>query len=229
MAQKEVLNAEAILAQAKASLEQSQAGVEQSLRRLQILGVKPGQFGQRLAVKAPISGKVLEMNVVPGEYRNDTSAPVMTIADLSSVWVTADVPESAIRFIKIGEPLDIEFTAYPGEKFRGRVRQIADLVDPQTRTIKVRAELANPGAKFRPEMFARVSHTDAMEVRPVVPESSVMQDEGKAFVWKEQSPGQFQRAAVELGSKVGDRVAVKQGISAGDRIVTDGVMLLRGN
>ena len=227
VAQKDVINTEAILTQAKASLEQSHAAVEQAQRRLQILGVKPGEFGQRLAVRAPISGKILEMNVVPGEFRNDTSAPVMTIADLSTVWVTADVPESAIRFIKTGERLDIELTAYPGETFRGRVTQIADLVDPQTRTVKVRAEVPNGTGRFRPDMFARVSHTETTEQRPVVPAAAVIQDEGKSFVWREQGRGQFQRAPVELGSRAGDRIAVKQGVNAGDRVVTDGVMLLR--
>ena len=102
------LNAESMLTQSKAVVEQASAGVQQCRRRLEILGVEPGQFGQRVSVRAPISGKVLEMNVVPGEFRNDLSAPLLTIADLSSVWVTSDVPETSIRQIQVGEPITIE-------------------------------------------------------------------------------------------------------------------------
>jgi cobalt-zinc-cadmium efflux system membrane fusion protein len=226
VAQKEVLNAEAILAQNKAGLEQAQAGVEQGRRRLEILGVRPGEFGQRLAVRAPIGGKVLDLNIASGEYRNDTSAAVMTIADLSSVWVTADVPETAIRMVKPGEGLDIELSAFPGETFRGRVTQIADVVDPQTRTVKVRAELANRDGRLRPEMFGRIRHTEGTERCLVVPASAVMQDENRQYVWRESSPGIFERIAVETGVRMGGRVAIRSGLEPGARVVTDGVMLI---
>ncbi len=146
---KEVLNAQAVAVQLEAAVEQAQANVEQARRRLEILGIQPGAFGQKLTVRAPISGKVLELSVVNGEFRNDLGAPVMTIADLSSVWVTSDVSETAIRFIKPGEPVRIELAAWPGQPFSGRVTLIGDMVDPQTRTVKVRAELPNPGGRLK--------------------------------------------------------------------------------
>ncbi len=229
VAKKEVLNAEAMLTQSQASLEQAQAGAQQSRRRLELLGIEPGRFGQKVAVTAPIAGKVLEMNIVPGEYRNDTSAPVMTITDLSTVWITSDVPESSIRLVKLGEAVQIDLAAYPGEKFRGRVKQIADTVDPQTRTIKVRAEMDNPGGRLRPEMFGQIRHVEALENKPVVPASAVIEADSRRVVWRETAPGQFQRTAVTLGGRIGDRVAILSGLKAGDRIVIDGVMLLQSN
>lgn len=229
VAQKEVLNAEALLAQAKAALDQALAGGEQSRRRLQILGVKPGQFGQSVAVLAPISGKILDMSVAPGEYRNDTSSPLVTIADLGSLWVTADVPETSIRHIQLGEPLNVDFEAYPGESFRGRVTRIADVVDPQTRTIKVRAEIANRDGRLRPEMFCRIRHSEAIESKPVVPASAVVMQEGQNVVWRLVAPGSFERVAVQTGARVGDRVAILSGLSAGDKVVIDGTMLLKTN
>ena len=87
---------------------------------------------------------MLDLSVVPGEFRNDTNAPLMTIADLSTVWVTSQVPESYIRFVQVGERVEVSLVAYPGEVFDGRVARVADVVDPQTRTIKVHAELAEP-------------------------------------------------------------------------------------
>jgi cobalt-zinc-cadmium efflux system membrane fusion protein len=160
VAQKEVLSAENALTQAKTAVDQAQAALEQSTRRLQLLGLKPGVLGEKVTVPAPLSGKVLEMNVAPGEYHNDTNAPVMTVADLSSVWVSSDVPESAIRFIQPGERIDVTLTAYPGEVFRGRVTRIADTVDPQTHTIKVRAQMSNPNERLRPEMFGYPPHRE---------------------------------------------------------------------
>ena len=227
VAQKELLNAQSVLTQSKAAVEQAEAGVQQSLRKLEILGLKPGAFGQQVEVRAPVSGKVLDMNIVPGEYRNDTSTPVMTIADLSTVWVTSDVPESSIRLVHKGERVDIELSAYPGETFRGRVAQIADTVDPQTRSIKVRAEISNADGRLRPEMFARIHLVDGVQQKPVVPVTAVLQGESGTFVVKELSPGRFKQTPVTLGARLGNRVAIAQGLVPGDRVVTDGALLVK--
>lgn len=227
IAKKEVINAESAMAQAKAALEQSEAAESQAQRKLDLLGLKRDEFGQKVVVRAPIAGKVLEITVAPGEYRNDTNASLMTIADLSTVWVSSDVPESQIRFIRPGERLDLELTAFPGQTFHARVTRIADTVDPQTRTIKVRAEIDNSRGLLRPEMYGSVRHVESTREMPVVPAGAVVQSEGQNLVYKETAPGRFQTVPVELGSKVGDRIAVTSGLSKGDRIVTDGVMLLK--
>jgi cobalt-zinc-cadmium efflux system membrane fusion protein len=224
--QKEVYNAQAITVQGQAAVEQAQAALEQARRRLQILGIGSETFGQRVTIHAPISGKVLEMSVVNGEFRNDLSAPVMTIADLSSVWVTSDVPETAIRLVRMGEPVKIEFAAYPGETFHGRVAQIGDTVDPQTRTVKVRAELQNPGGRLKPQMFGNIQLAEQTESRPTVPAGSVIATDGRTLVWRETAKGVFEKVSVVTGPQAGDRVAILSGLQAKDRIVVDGVMLL---
>src|SRR5262249_9615497 len=159
--------------------------------------------------------------VVAGEYRNDTNAPVMTIADLSTVWVSSDVPESAIRFIQVGERIDVQLTAYPGETFHGRVTRIADTVDPQTRTIKVRAELDNPKGRLRPEMYGTIRHTDTVRTLPVVPLGAVIQTDGKSSVWVEKEPGRFQLVDVKTGERAGETLPVMSGLHAGMRVVVD--------
>src|SRR5438552_1308465 len=165
IAKKEVINAENSLAQAKAAVEQAKASQEQYSRRIGMFGLKAGKFGQSVEVRSPLSGKVLELSVAAGEYRNDTNAPLMTIANLSSVWVSADVPESSIRLVQVGERVDVTLAAYPNETFRARVMRIADTVDPQTRTIKVRAELDNSHGRLRPEMFGSMRHTESIDMR----------------------------------------------------------------
>ena len=129
------------------------------------------------------------MSVVSGEYRNDTNAPLITIADLSSVWVSADVPESYIRFIQPQEKVEISLVAYPGDTFEGRVSRIADTVNPQTRTVKVQAEIQNPRGRLRPEMFGSVHHVESMKVMPVLPPAAVVQNVGKSIVFVEIEPG----------------------------------------
>ena len=228
IAQKEVLNGENNVSQGKATLEQAEAVKKQAGRKLEIFGLQPGQFGQKLVVRAPISGKVLEMTAVPGEFRNDTNAPVMTIADLSTVWVASDVPESSIRLIHVNERLEINLAAYPDETFIGRVTRIADVVDPQTRTVKVRAEMDNSRGRLRPEMFGRIRHVEAMAPRPVVPAGTVIQGDGQNVVYVEKSPGVFVQRAVTVGPRVKNGVAILNGLRAGDRVVVDGVMLLKG-
>ena len=231
--QKEVLNGQAVVVQAQSSVEQSQAAAEQARRRLQILGIVPGSFGQRVTVNSPISGKVLEMSVANGEFRNDLSVPLMTIADLSSVWVTSDVPETAIRLVKPGEPARIQLSAYPNETFSGRVTLIGDVVDPQTRTVKVRAEIPNPNGRLKPEMFGNIQLAERSELRPTVPAAAIMAtavaNDGKAIVWRETRRGTFEKVAVTLGPQLGNRVAILSGLSDQDRIVVDGVMLLSAN
>jgi cobalt-zinc-cadmium efflux system membrane fusion protein len=167
------------------------------------------------------------MSVAAGEYHNDTNAPVMTIADLSTVWVSSDVPESQIRFIDPGERIDVSLTAYPGETFHGRVTRIADTVDPQTRTIKVRAEMDNARGRLRPEMFGTIRHTDSFKTMPVVPPGAVVQEQGKTLVWMERGTGRFQPVQVRAGDRNDGYVPILNGLRSGDRIVVDGTMLLR--
>jgi cobalt-zinc-cadmium efflux system membrane fusion protein len=228
IARKEVVAAETAVAQAESALKQAEAAMQQAASRLELLGLKPGSFRQKIAVRAPLSGKITEMTVVAGEYRSDLSAPLMTIADLSTVWVSADVPESSIRFVKIGEQFDVTLAAFPGEVMKSRVARIADSVDPQTRTIEVWAELKNPDGRLRPAMFGQVRHVEDYRVTPAIPAPAVIQAEGRTAVYRELRPGVFQEVQVRLGKQSEGWVPVEHGLSVGDRVVVDGVMLLRG-
>ncbi len=228
VAKKDVQAADSALAQAKAALEQARATREQSLRRLTVLGLSPNGFDQQVVVRAPLSGKVLELSVVPGEFRNDTTAPLLTIADLSTVWVDSQVPETYIRFVQVGERVEISLAAFPGEKFEGRVSRIADTVDPQTRTVKVQAELANSKGQFRPEMYGSIHHIESTKPTTVVPASAVIQSGEHSMVFVETAPGRFERRPVTIGTRAGNVVRVVSGLSQNDTVVVDGAMLLQG-
>jgi cobalt-zinc-cadmium efflux system membrane fusion protein len=228
IAGKEVIAAETIVALSRAQIQQAQASLEDARHRLDVFGLTPGSFQQQIVVPATVSGKVIDIAVVPGEYRTDTSAPIITIADLSTVWVAADVPESEIRYVGLGERVTIQFGAYPSETFSARVTRIADVVDPQTRTIKVRAELANPNGRFRPEMFAQMRQSRGTELLPVVPRGAVLQAEGRSTVYVERAKGDFQEVPVTIAWQKGDRIALRGPVRAGDQVVAEGAMLLKG-
>lgn len=224
---KDFISTQNDLAQARAALEIARAALGQSRRKLELLGLRPGDLKQLIAVRAPISGKVLEISVAPGEYRNDTGTPLMTIADLARVWVSSDVPEPFIRLIRIGDPVAITLIAFPGEIFTGRVARIADVLDPQSRTIKVHVEIANPGGRFRSEMYGSIRHAGTTRSVPVLPLTALVQEYGRSIVFVERSPGSFERREVTTGARVGDVVPVLQGVRAGERVIVDGGVLLK--
>ena len=226
-AQKDVLAAQNDRAQAQAAIEMARAGREQARRKLELLGLQPTVFRQRVMVRAPINGTVLEVGVAPGEYRNDTAAPLMSIADLSRVWLSADVAEPAIALFRVGDDVAITLVAFPAEVFAGRVARVAAVLDPQTRTVKVYVELANPGGRFRPDMFGTLRHVTSRRRAPVVPLASVVQQYGRAVVFVEREPARFERREIVLGPRVGERVAVLKGITMGERVIVDGAILLK--
>ncbi|MDL5050983.1 efflux RND transporter periplasmic adaptor subunit [Oscillatoria amoena NRMC-F 0135] len=228
IAKKEVIAVETEEAQAKVALQQAETALQQARVRLEIYGLEPGAFRQRVAVRAPVPGKITEMNAVAGEFHNDLSVALMRVADLSTVWVSADVPETAIRLVQIGEVFEVRLSAFPGEVLRSKVTRIADSVDVQSRTIEVWAELANPQGRLRPAMFAEVRHIESLHRIPVVPASAVIQVQGRSRVYVERETGKFEQREIVIGKRSGDRFPVNEGLRAGERVVVDGAMLLRG-
>ena len=179
-------------------------------------------------MRAPIDGTVLELSVAPGEYRTDTAASLMTIADLSRrVGQRRASPEPAIRSIRVGDSVSITLVAFPGQELAGRVARIADVVDPQTRTVKVHVQVPNPVGRLRPDMFGSMRHAGAARRVPVVPLAAVVREYGRSVVFVERAPGRFARREVELGARVGTRVAVLSGLSVGEPVVVDGAVLLK--
>jgi cobalt-zinc-cadmium efflux system membrane fusion protein len=227
VAQKDVLAAETSSALAKASVEQARSAREHARRRLELLGLQVGRFQQEITVTAPVSGKVLDVNVVDGEFRNEINAPMITIADLSHVWATSEVPESKIRHCRVGGTADLELIAYPHETFRARVTRIADTVNSETRTIKVSAELENSAGRLRPEMFGRLRYAGGLVATPWVPAAAVVRIGDKDFVFVEQAPGRFLSTAVELGPPHQGGFAITGGLGAGARVVTQGSIYLK--
>jgi cobalt-zinc-cadmium efflux system membrane fusion protein len=228
MAQKDVLAAENELAVATAALEQARATEDDVTRRSRLFGMTDDEQGASATVRSPIGGEVIEIAASPGEYRSDTAAPVVAVADLASVWVAASVPENALARIQTGHPVSVSTTAYPDQPFEGRITRIAGALDPQTRSVRMIAELDNRDGRLKPGMFARVRYTGP--ARPVVTVriGAVVQDEGRISVFVERTRGEFERRDVLLGPRRGNDVVITSGLATSDRVLIDGTMLLMG-
>ena len=220
------IGAQRELEQAQTDRDTAKSELDRSATRLRLLGVDPGNVAGPLTVRSPIAGRVIELSTAPGQYQNDPASILMIVADLSNVWVTANIQEKDIRRVHQGDDAVATFNAYPGESFAGKVLFVGDLLDPETRTIKVRIAFDNPESRLKPGMFATVSfHSQAVR-ELVVPVASVVIVGDKSHVFFETGPWEFERRPVEVGDQIGDRFIVTKGLEAGQRIVTSNAVLL---
>jgi cobalt-zinc-cadmium efflux system membrane fusion protein len=220
------------LQQAQSELAKAQSHVARTEQALHALGLNDDHlftsFDGRVPIPAPITGIVIERKVTDGQFVQTDSTPIMTVAELSTVWVIGDVFERDLRFVHAGQSATITTAAYPGETFQGRVNYISDAIDPTTRTAKVRVSVPNPGGRLKPEMFASVAlgvtdHQRAL----LIPSRAVFTEDARTYVYAEAGPGRFVRRPVDIVQGEGAERRVLSGLSAGDRIVVDGAILLR--
>lgn len=210
--------------QAQNDYEQAASEAARAAARLSELGVR-GNTGHLLAVRAPMSGHVVDLNAAAGAYWNDATAPIMTVADLSQVFVTANAQEKDLEQLYTGQAASVKFDAY-ADPLPAKVRFIGELLDPDTRTVKVRMLLANPDGRLKPGMFAQASFFARPHPGILVPMTAVVQSgfDSRSFV--ETAPWQFEPRNVKLGAQIGDRVEITAGLKAGERVVVkDGVLL----
>lgn len=221
---------------AKRDVEQAQNDYDQALSesarstaRLTQLGAKGGaQFSGNsavLSVRAPIAGRVVDLNAAIGGYWNDTTAALMTVADLSTVFITANAQEKDLAQIYAGQEVSIKLDAY-AEPLAGTVKFVGEMLDPDTRTVKVRLLMNNRDGRLKPGMFAQASLRTRPHPGLLVPMSAVLQSGfyNRAFV--EAAPWQFEARNVTLGMQVGNQIEVLNGLKAGDRLVVkEGVLL----
>ena len=214
------------LEQAQTDAELAKSELSRAVTRLRLLGIGPGEVGRPLTVRAPLSGRVIDLATAPGQYQNDPAAVLMTIADLSSLWVTAGVPEKDLQRVFVGQQARIEFSAYPGHRFEGQVQLVGDVLVPETRTVKVRIRLANPEGRLKPGMFARVTLSGPESAELLVPAAALQLRGEHSFLFVEKSPWTFERRAVEVGESLPQGVCIAHGLAPGDRIVTSNTILL---
>ena len=222
-----------------AEQREAQAELEAHAANLNAVADKLGRFGtspDRLmsagaasisSVKAPQSGVILEFQIAPGEVLA-SDQEVMTIANLGHVWVIASVYERDLGRVKMGQTAEISFVSFPDRTFSGRITQVAQRLDPETRTAKVRVEVENRGGQLKLEMFATVRlSTQDPRVVPAIPDTALQQVDGKNAVFVQTKAQEFQRREVELGHKADGWVEVTHGLKPGEQVVTQGSFYLK--
>ena len=222
------------LQQAENDLAKSRAKVAQTEEVLRVLGFDFGEgrgaaLASRMPVRAPIAGTVIERTMTNGQFVGTESTALLTIADLSTVWVQADVFERDLSRIAAGQKADVTTAAYPDDHFGAEVARIGTVVDAQTRTAKMRFVVANPGLRLKPGMFATAElHVPSASAAALtLPSKAVFVENGRSYAYVEADRATFVRRELETQSGTGDRVRVSRGLAPGDRVVTDGVLLLR--
>ena len=227
------------LKQAENDLIKARAEFRRAKERLLSLRVPSVELDKPLAqqritsrfdMKSPLTGTVVERTVTPGQSVSaDAGQVLFTVADLDRLQVVADVYERDLALVKVSQVARVSVEAYPDADFAAVVAAIGDVVDPNTRTIKVRAWVDNQDHRLKPEMFARL-RLDIGDANPflTIPKEAVVEVDGKYFVYLVESPDKYVKREVRVSNVSSDMVRVLQGLSPGQRIVTKGAVLVKG-
>ena len=216
------------------SVNGTKAALTAARRHLLILGLndatidalaKKTDLAATFSLNSPIDGIVVERNATVGASVG-TDANLFKIIDLSRVWIDADVFEKDLPRVKPGQEVKLTVTAFPATTFSGKVIFVDSVVNPESRTVKVRTEVANPDGRLKPDMFANVQIVTELNRAAIsIPQSAVLNDEGKSIVFVAEGNG-YKKRQVQSGIQNNDRVEIIDGLTAGDKVVVKGNYLL---
>jgi len=212
---------------AQSAEDNATVDLQTTLQRLKLLGSDPQHPDDIVNVYAPVSGVITDQQVTAGGGVQALSAPnPFTISDLSTVWIVCDVYENDLSMVRIGELADVRLNAYPNRIFKGRISNIGSILDPTTRTAKVRLEVENPGL-MRIGMFVTATfHGQAREMHTAVPATAVLHLHDRDWVYVPAENSRFRRVEVTGGSMLpGDLQEVSSGIKPGQQVVSNALVL----
>ncbi len=205
--------------------DKAKIDVETAEHRVRLLGSDPAHPSPLIELKAPVSGTIVEQNVAGSEGIKslDNTPNLFTIANLSQVWVVCDVFENDLGEVHLGDAAEIRLNAFPNHVYKGRVTDISRVLDPNTRSAKVRIVLPNPDGTLRSGMFAVATfRSRQLTDRVVVPSTAIMRLHDKDWVFRKEGDKQFRKIAVQADGLAPDGMQeIRQGVKAGDEVVTN--------
>jgi cobalt-zinc-cadmium efflux system membrane fusion protein len=216
------------LDQARSDHSQAAAEYARTQAHLKVLGVS-GESHERsrvLTVRAPMAGSITTLSIARGNMLNDPTQPMMTLADLSTVWVTALVPEKDVAAVAKDQEADVALAALPGQSLHGKVLFVSDVLEADSRRNKLRIAFPNPEHRLKPNMFATVTLHGPQQTHVVLPTSALLMNNDRTSVFVAVAPWTFERRSVEPQLEEGSWVAIRSGLQAGDQVVVKGGILL---
>jgi membrane fusion protein, heavy metal efflux system len=221
---------------AQSDLRTAEANLQAVKNRLRLLGKtdaeiaafeKSGTLSPETEIRAPIAGTIVQRKVGLGQYLTTSSDPAFVIGDLSTVWLIANVRESEIPKIRLGQEVEARVAGFGSRVFRAKVNYMAASLDPATRRLAVRSEVENPDRALKPEMFANFTIiTGQDQPSPSVPLAAVVYEGSNAHVWVSRPDGAVEARTVKLGLINGDNAQVVTGLSPQDEVVTRGALFI---
>jgi len=224
--------------QAETDAVAAEADRDAALQQLRSLGVDEKTVKELLdnrpalgaggAIRSPIAGTVVEKLITPGQLLQAGTTPCFTVADLSTVWVMANIFETDLPFVAAGDAAEVQAGA-AAAPLQGKVDYISAVVDPTTRAIAVRVVVPNPGGVLKRDLYVRVAIRSRREATGLlVPVSAVLRDdENLPFVFVANPDGTFGRRRLDIGARVGDRQEIRNGLTAGEQVVVEGGLFLQ--
>ena len=221
-----------------ADYENARADLHEAEEKLHLLGMTEREIQQlaaktlphaevaRVSLRAPFTGAVIERNATIGEVV-DPNNTLFTVADLSTVWVRADFPEQQAGRLKTGLTIEVRVSAYLDTMFQGVITYVGAVIDPTTRTVMARADMANPDGRLRPEMFAEVTLVTDEQSVLTVPRTAVQQVGSRTVVFVVRKPRRFESRGVTLGQASSEYIQVVTGLTSGEEVVTQGSYALK--
>lgn len=191
---------------------------------IRIYGVNPNEMilGQNLTIRSPISGEIIENKLVVGQFLKEDADPIATIAELSTVWIIAQVKEKDIRNIHKNDEVEIQVTAYPDLPLKGKVFHIRDRISDESRALDVLIESTNPNLILKQGMFVNIQFKSQANNKIVLPTKALLQDEDDAFVYIQSADNTYTKRRVEVGDSNGDHVVIEKGLKTNERVVSEG-------
>lgn len=234
---KELQQAEAQLAAAENDMRSTDTAFEAARIRLRILGrtdaeitalEEQGTISRVTRISAPIDGTVISRKVGPGQFvKADSGEALYVIADLSTMWLKAQIFEQDIAFVRVGQEIEAKIAAAPNQTFKARIANISSASDLTTRRVVVRSQIDNPGGVLKSEMFASFKIGAAEpSTTPAVPTNAVIREGDVATVWVEPEPMLFKRRVVEIGMQQNGLTQIRRGLAVGELVVGRGAIFV---
>jgi cobalt-zinc-cadmium efflux system membrane fusion protein len=227
--------AERDLLQAESDRNQAQADLNAALLGLKILGIPDPEklvnapSSSEIPLLSPIAGEIVERDVSPGQLLTAGTTQAFVISDMSTVWVLANVYQSDLAYVKVGDDVVVETDSYAGTTFHGKISFVSPAVDPTTRTLQARIVVDNPGEKLKNNMYVTAVVTaGSVQNAIAVPDASILRDdENQPFVYVANSSNSFGRRSVDIGQSENGVTQILKGLSPGEKIAGNGSLFLQ--